>query len=164
MKKIVLLIVMFLLCLPLIVSAGTTGTDCGEDCGIIDQIRKEVAEEYRETSKEVYKTYLKKPDWSKLWGCLDTINMLKLGFSFSLPSLDQLLGMACEFVDDTIDAVIDEATAEIEQKFSYYTVGGFGGSLNTGTGQNSDGNPFDADIKVNDNSDDIVDAIWRELQ
>ncbi|MCP3945037.1 MAG: hypothetical protein GY710_26665 [Desulfobacteraceae bacterium] len=157
MKRIAVLITILILALPGISLATEETDDC---CQTINEIMDESAKEYREMSKTVMKEYIKEPETVNIEDCLAAINSISLDFSFSLPSLDQLLGMACDFVKGGIDSKLDEVSDQIENQFSFKAYGaGASGDVGVGTDGNNN-----VDFEVKDNSKEIVDSIWRSIQ
>ncbi len=158
MKKIVLLIMIVTLGCPGILPAAS-GDNC---CRTIDEIMDKAAKEFREMSITVMKEYIKEPETVNIEDCLSMINSISLGFSFSLPSLDQLLVVACDFAKGQIESKLDEITSKIESKYSFEAYGfGVGAEFELGTDGKSN---IDVDFEVHDISGEIVDSIWSSIQ
>ncbi len=156
MKNIAFILIVLMFTYPLTVSAEV----CEDCCETVNQIMDDAAKESRAMAKEVMTTYITEPETFDIEKCLAAINSVNVGFSFGLPSLDELLDMACDFVKDQIEGQLDIAASHIENTFSFEAYG-TGGSLNYGVG--TDGQS-DVDFEVQDTSDDIVDAILNSIQ
>ena len=163
MKKILLTLICLTMVLPVnFALAADPDDDCDGPCETINQIMDDSAKEYREMSQTVMKEYIKEPETLNIEDCLAAINSISLGFSFGLPSLDDLLNMACEFAKDQIESKLQEASGLIEQQFSFSAYGdiiGADGRFGVGTDGSST-----VDFEVNDTSGEIVDSIWRSIQ
>jgi len=157
MKKFALILCSLIMASTMNLSAETTQDDC---CETINQIMDESAKEYREMSQKIMTEYIKEPNSVDIANCLAAIDSINLGFSFSLPSLDDLLQMACDFVKGQIESKLQEAASSIESKFSFGAYG-IGAAVSSGAG--TDGNST-IDFEVNDTSEEIVNSIWKSIQ
>lgn len=157
MKKLFLILFCVFLAMPANTLFAADQDDC---CETINQIMDDSAEEYRKMSQTIMKEYIKEPDTLSIEDCLSAINSINIGFSFGLPSLDELLQMACDFVKGQIESKLDEAASVIESQYSFSAYGiDVGGDLGVGTDGNSN-----VDFEVRDTSQDIVDSIWKSIQ
>lgn len=160
MKKITLVVLCLFFALPGVLPAATEG-DC---CETINQIMDQSAEEFRQMSKTIMTEYIKEPETVSIEQCLSAINGINIGFSFSLPSLNDLLKMACNFVKDQIDSQLDEIMGQVGSQYSFE--GGFGISGSAGAEMNSSGQT-NVEFEVQDTSRQIMDSIeahWRSIQ
>lgn len=159
-KKITAFLAILLLLSPA-VTVQAESCVSGECCETVNEIMDETAQNWRNMSQDVFEEYIHEPDPSAIQECLDVIDSVSMGFSFSMPSVDSLLGAACDFVVAQAKSKLNEATGNITGRYSYDAGYGFGGSGSSQYGADELEGP---DFQVNDNSDETVDAIWEAIK
>ena len=133
-----------------------------EACCDAAKIADAAVTEWTDMTSDIFDNYLKEPDFSSIDDCLEGIGNFSLGIGISLPSLQDIINSACNFVKGK---VLDEISGVTSQMSSKYSLSNsiIGANVNSGYSVYGDGT-ITQGYQVNDTSDQVLNSIWDSIQ